>query len=273
METWTLPTVGTQPWLFQFNGLGVGVGLWADGRLATGSLADVTVEKRPWLFEYDGHDQRAGSHSARCLANGLTCEIWNYDGTGYAMDRTTIASIGALSYDGGTIGGSVTASLGFLRVFTTHGIHSWESPRPQVIRVTTRITSLTEPLPIRAETVTTRPAGSSACQPLCSYRQPGSGRASQDNGGAVLDEFAHCCGRLSGAVRRVASIRWRMETRRSLITGGKSAARPSCPGKIRTRLRPRSRVWFSDRTLFSSGDGCERRAGFRDAGCGSGSYG
>ena len=49
----------------------------------------------------------------------FSCEIWNYDGTGYLSQVETMTGLTPRMTSGGVIGSGVSASMGFLRVATT----------------------------------------------------------------------------------------------------------------------------------------------------------
>jgi hypothetical protein len=119
IHNWTLPPTGGQPAIFALNGLGASAWLWYDGRVALGSLTDSVVEQQPCLVNTNGLTNVLIRFQKDVPNMRYTCEIWSYDGTGYGSDADTIRTLGNPTYSGGVIGGGVTASLGFLRVFTT----------------------------------------------------------------------------------------------------------------------------------------------------------
>jgi len=119
MHDWTLPTSPGQPAIFQFYGLSLGVWFYYDGRIASGSLAGSVVERQPCFVNTQGLTNALVRIQKDVPNMRFTCEVWNYDGTGYSNDTDTISTLGNLNYGGGIIGNGVTASLGFLRVFTT----------------------------------------------------------------------------------------------------------------------------------------------------------
>jgi hypothetical protein len=49
----------------------------------------------------------------------FSCEIWNFDGTGYSSQVLNIGTLQTRPYAGGTVGPGASAALGFLRVATT----------------------------------------------------------------------------------------------------------------------------------------------------------
>jgi hypothetical protein len=49
----------------------------------------------------------------------FTCEVWNYDGTGYSNQVSGLSALNPRTSSGGTIGGGTIGGLGFLRIFTT----------------------------------------------------------------------------------------------------------------------------------------------------------
>lgn len=119
LNRWTLPSNGGQPVIFALYGLGASAWLYADGRIALASLADAIVERQPCFVSTQGVTNALVRFQKDAAGMRYTCEIWNYDGSGYNSGTSTIGTLGKLTYGGGLIGSSVTGSLGFLRVFTT----------------------------------------------------------------------------------------------------------------------------------------------------------
>jgi hypothetical protein len=113
IHNWTLPTY--YPYFFQL-GNGAAVIMTPQGGLA--------------MFSSDNTNgifcnlSLAGSNTLIRLQKlagvpELTCEAWNYDGTGYQSNTAAISTPIAPATSGGYIGNSVGVELGFMRVFTT----------------------------------------------------------------------------------------------------------------------------------------------------------
>lgn len=121
VHNWTLPPAGTQSeTFFYFAGLGAVAYFYPDGSMATGSSRDTVVEQQPCFVKTTGLTNVL-VRLQRDVANmQITCELWNYDGTAYTSQVDHIKTLGTSSFGGGTIGGAgLTASIGFLRVFST----------------------------------------------------------------------------------------------------------------------------------------------------------
>ena len=119
VHSWVLPTSATPPSLIQLAGVGFAAYLRSDGELSLESLGDSVVEQQPCFLGTTGITNALVRFQRDAAAKQVTCEIWNYDGTGYNTQTDHIRTLGNLGYGGGALGGYVTASLGFLRVFTT----------------------------------------------------------------------------------------------------------------------------------------------------------
>jgi len=85
-----------------------------------------------WLWVLDNRDSSQCLISLTGRSNALVriqrdtgsallrCEVWNYDGSGYAVTTDTLRNIVATSFGGGQLGSSLTtARLAYLRMFST----------------------------------------------------------------------------------------------------------------------------------------------------------
>ncbi len=119
IHNWALPAAATAPSLIQLAGVGFAAYLRGDAELDLESLGDKDIEQAPCFVKTTGMTNALVRFQRNVAAMQITCEIWSYDGTGYNTQTDHIKTLGNLAYGGGALGGNVTASLGFLRVFTT----------------------------------------------------------------------------------------------------------------------------------------------------------
>jgi hypothetical protein len=119
VHNWTPPATGVAP-LISLNSVGFQAFLQYDGQLYVQSSGDTVVEEEPCYLNLNGLTNALIRFQRNVSAKTLTCEVWNYDGTGYNTQTDHINVPGNLTYNGGSLGGGGTpASLGFLRVFTS----------------------------------------------------------------------------------------------------------------------------------------------------------
>ncbi len=119
VQNWTPPPQGVlSANFFYLNGLGAIAYFYPDGSVAMQSR-DPVVQQAPCFVSLTGRTNVLIRLQKNVSALTLTCEIWNFDGTGYTSSTLNINSLVAPIYTGGTVGNGVTADMGFLRVFTT----------------------------------------------------------------------------------------------------------------------------------------------------------
>lgn len=119
LHSFTLPTSATPPSLIQLAGVGFAAYLGSDGRLLLESLWDQVYEQSPCYVNTTGFNNVLVRFQRNVSTMQVTCELWNYDSTGYNTQTDHISKLATSPYGGGQLGGNISASLGFLRVNTT----------------------------------------------------------------------------------------------------------------------------------------------------------
>jgi len=119
LHNWVLPAAGSPPALIQLAGLGFAAYLRSDGLLDLESLGDTDVEQAPCFVNTTGMRDVLVRFQRNIPSMVDTCELWNFDSTGYNTATVHLLTLASASNSGGALGGNVTASLGFLHVFTT----------------------------------------------------------------------------------------------------------------------------------------------------------
>ncbi len=105
--------------LFDLLGTGSIARLSPGGILETETL-DQVIEQQPCFVSINGLTNALVRVQKNAGAMLFTCEVWNYDGTGYSSQVENISQLAPPHpYNGGTIGPGALAALGFLRVSTT----------------------------------------------------------------------------------------------------------------------------------------------------------
>ena len=105
--------------LFDLLGTGSIARLSPGGSVETETL-DQVVEQEPCVVSVNGLTNALVRVQKNAAAMLFTCEVWNYDGTGYSSQVENISSLAPPHpYNGGNIGPGALAALGFLRVSTT----------------------------------------------------------------------------------------------------------------------------------------------------------
>jgi hypothetical protein len=104
--------------LFDLMGTGAISRLNPGELLETESL-DPFTQQQPCVVSVKGLTNVLVRMQKNVKAMLFTCEVWNYDGTGYASQVMNLSKLVPRPYGGGTIGPGALASLGFLRVSTT----------------------------------------------------------------------------------------------------------------------------------------------------------
>ena len=118
IHDWTLPASGAAPFI-ALNSVGIAVYLNSNGLVSLASVGDQVVQQAPCYLSTAGIKNALIRFQRNAAAMTLTCEIWNYDSTGYNTETDNISRLGNLGYGGGGVGYGGATSLGFLRVFTT----------------------------------------------------------------------------------------------------------------------------------------------------------
>jgi hypothetical protein len=120
IHNWTLPAPGNfAARIFELDGTGAIVFLLPNGLLSLGDFRDNVSPAQPCFVDISGHTNVLVRLQRNLEQGRVTCEAWNYDGTGYVSSSVNIVStISTYSTTGGSLGGGALTSLGFLRVFT-----------------------------------------------------------------------------------------------------------------------------------------------------------
>jgi hypothetical protein len=119
VHNWTPTPAGDySAMLFDLLGTGSIARLGPGGILETETL-DQVIEQQPCLVSVSGLTNALVRVQKNAAAMLFTCEVWNYDGTGYSSQVENISQLAPPHpYNGGTIGPGALAALGFLRVST-----------------------------------------------------------------------------------------------------------------------------------------------------------
>jgi hypothetical protein len=104
--------------LFNLLGTGAIARIYPDGTIETETF-DKVVKRQPCFLGTARRTNTLVRMQKNVSAMLFSCEIWNYDGTGYQSQVYDISSLDAKPSGGGTIGTGASAALGFLRVATT----------------------------------------------------------------------------------------------------------------------------------------------------------
>jgi hypothetical protein len=119
IHNWTIPPAGVySAMLFDLLGTGSLARLYPDGTLDLETVDQVT-QQQPCFVSTAGLTNALVRVQKNASAMLFSCEIWNYDGTGYSSQILNIAKLEPRPYTGGTVGPGASAALGFLRVATT----------------------------------------------------------------------------------------------------------------------------------------------------------
>ena len=120
MHDWTLTAAGNfSAKVFELDGVGAVVFFYPDGTLATEDHRDSITPAQPCFLSTTGRTNVEVRIQRDVSQMRLTCEIWNYDGTGYASGTGTIVNTNPYTPSGGFVAGGATTNLAYLRVFTT----------------------------------------------------------------------------------------------------------------------------------------------------------
>lgn len=118
IHNWTIPPAYNAT-LYYLNGTGSIARIFPDGTVETEGSPDQVSEQQPCFVSTKGLTNVLVRLQKNVPAMLFTCEIWNYDGTGYSSQVLHLSKLVPRPYGGGTIGSVVQSALGFLRVATT----------------------------------------------------------------------------------------------------------------------------------------------------------
>jgi hypothetical protein len=119
IHNWTPTPAGVySAQLFNLIGTGAIARVYPGGTLETES-SDQFAQGQPCFVGTNGLTNALVRMQKNVQAMLFTCEIWNYDGTGYSNQVMNISKLVPRSGSGGTLGPGATAAIGFLRVSTT----------------------------------------------------------------------------------------------------------------------------------------------------------
>lgn len=120
MHDWTLPAQGNfGAIILELNGVGLQAVLYPNSTVALGDLRDSVVPAQPCQLSLNGKTNVLVRVQRDAVQKSLTCELWNYDGSGYINAFETLPVFNQWGFDGGFLGNGATTNLGFLRVFNT----------------------------------------------------------------------------------------------------------------------------------------------------------
>lgn len=115
-HNWTLPPAGFYgATVFSLSGTGTKATISPDGRLAIEASDQVSLHQ-PCFLPTAGISNALVRIERNVATMQFSCEMWNYDGTGYRNDVMQLTQLQARPNPGGTIGGGATGALAFLRV-------------------------------------------------------------------------------------------------------------------------------------------------------------
>ncbi|HWF06878.1 MAG TPA: hypothetical protein VG297_00365 [Bryobacteraceae bacterium] len=118
IHNWAIPPAGIySAGLFQLAGTGVLVRIYPDGTLEIES-ADPVTQRAPCFAPLTGITNGLVRVQKNAPSKLFSCEIWNYDGSGYRSQVLNISDMRPKQSDG-VIGMGASAALGFLRVSAT----------------------------------------------------------------------------------------------------------------------------------------------------------
>lgn len=118
MHGFTPPPSGYSQRLFTLPGTGLIVYLEPSGALNITDYRDVPTNSGYCTLPTTGLTDVLVRVQRDLVNRQQTCELWNYDGSGYSFDNHAITGPSSWAFSGGAIGNGVTADLAFLRVST-----------------------------------------------------------------------------------------------------------------------------------------------------------
>src|SRR5580658_252967 len=117
-HNWTIPPAGFYgAVVFDIGGTGTKATISPDGRLAI-EASDQLTARQPCFLSTEGISNALVRIQKDVGKMQFSCEMWNFDGTGYRNDVMQILVPQQRQGPGGQIGGGATGALGFLRVST-----------------------------------------------------------------------------------------------------------------------------------------------------------
>ncbi len=118
LHNWTKPPADFYgAVVFNLSGTGTKASIYPDGRLAIETV-DQLAGRAPCFLSTEGIANALIRIQKNAATMQFSCELWNYDGTGYRNDVEEILILHQRTTSGGNIGGGATGALGFLRVST-----------------------------------------------------------------------------------------------------------------------------------------------------------
>ena len=106
--------------LFWMSGTGLHTVIFPDGSINLSDVREVVNGNTPCQVFTNNLTDVLVRFQRDIVLNRITCELWNFDGTGYNSEIEPITTLNpGYSDSGGNIGLGVTGDLGFLRVLTT----------------------------------------------------------------------------------------------------------------------------------------------------------
>ena len=104
--------------LFDLTGTGA-ISRLNPGEYLEAESLDPSTQQAPCMVSIKGLANALVRLQKNVKAMLFTCEVWNYDGTGYSSQILNLAKLVPRPSGGGTIGPGALAAIGFLRVSTT----------------------------------------------------------------------------------------------------------------------------------------------------------
>src|SRR5262249_51204388 len=105
--------------IFRLDGTGLRTFLYPNGLVALEGERDAVQPAQPCFVDISGRTNVLIRFQRDVAQQRASCEVWNYDGTGYGSQVLTITSTVPYTVNGGYLGGGATTALGFVRVFTS----------------------------------------------------------------------------------------------------------------------------------------------------------
>ena len=118
LHNWTVPPDQISHQLYYLSGTGSIARLFPNAEVEIETLDPVT-QRQPCFVVTKGRTNALVRVQKNARAMLFSCEIWNFDGTGYASQVLNISQLAPHPTAGGSIGSGSSAALGFLRIATT----------------------------------------------------------------------------------------------------------------------------------------------------------
>jgi len=120
LHNWTLPP-SSAAILYQLSGTGATARLMPQG--LQGSLdietSDPVAQQQPCIVNLPGSANVLVRVQKDAATMHFSCEVWNYDGSGYTSTIENMTALQPRTSSGGTVGFGASTAMGFLRVSTT----------------------------------------------------------------------------------------------------------------------------------------------------------